>query len=148
MRLVRKYNGQLPETNDWFNHFLGRDFFVEPDQYFENKKSQPKVNIKETEDAYQIDLAAPGYTKEEFNVEIDNNVLTISVERNEETKDENIKYSHNEYNYGSFNRSFTLPKGKVQEAKVEAQYTNGILNISIPKTEEAKPKPKRILEIQ
>ncbi|MCU4166394.1 Hsp20/alpha crystallin family protein [Carboxylicivirga caseinilyticus] len=148
MKLVRKFNGQLPETNDWFNNFLGRDFFVEPDQYFGTRNNQPKVNIRESEETYQIEVAAPGYQKDEFKVEIDNNILTISVERNNEPTDENIKYSHYEYKYGSFSRSFTLPKGKVQESKIEAQYNNGILTISIPKTEEAKPKPKRILEIQ
>ncbi len=146
MKLVRKFNSQLPETNDWFNHFLGRDFFVEPEHFF-GYNSQPKVNIIENENHYQIDVAAPGYNKNDFKVELDNSVLTISVEKTNEVKDENTRYSHHEYNYGSFKRSFTLPKGKIQESNITAQYTNGILNIAIPKTEEAKPKPKRILDI-
>nr|WP_319401621.1 Hsp20/alpha crystallin family protein [uncultured Carboxylicivirga sp.] len=147
MKLIRNYNGQLPETNDLFNHFLGRDFFIEPEQYFGAKNAQPKVNIKETEGNFQIDIAAPGYSKEDFKVEIDNNILTIAVNKDEEVNDENQKITHSEYQLGSFKRSFTLPKGKVQDSKIEAQYINGILAISIPKTEEAKPKPKRILEI-
>lgn len=147
MKLVRRFNNQLPETNEWFNHFLGRDFFMEPEQYFNNNQNQPKVNIKETEDNFHIDVAAPGYDKADFNVEIDNNTLTISVEKENEKKDENIKYSHSEYNFGSFKRSFTLPKGKVKDSNISAKYNNGILNIEIPKTEESKPKPKRILDI-
>ena len=148
MKLVRKFNSELPETNDWFNHFLGRDFFVEPDHFFGSNQSQPKVNIKETEEGYQIDVAAPGYQKNDFKVEIDNNVLSISVEKSDEANEEQTRYSHFEYKYGAFKRSFTLPKGKIKESNITAQYNNGILNIGIPKTEEAKPKPKRVLDIQ
>ncbi len=147
MKLVRRLNSQLPETNEWFNHFLGRDFFMEPEQYFGKNNRQPQVNIKETDDNYHIDVAAPGYEKADFNIEIDNNLLTISVEKEMEQKDANTMYSHNEYHYGSFKRAFTLPKGKINESNIVAKYNNGILNIEIPKTEEAKPKPKRILDI-
>lgn len=147
MKLVRRINSQTPETNQWFNHFFGHDFYLEPEQFFGKNQHQPKVNIKETEDSYQIDVAAPGHEKKDFNVELDNNVLSISVEKESTKKDENTRYSHCEFNYNSFKRSFTLPKGKVKESNIVAKYNNGILNIEIPKTEEAKPKPKRILDI-
>lgn len=97
----------------------------------------PKVNIQEDDNGYSIELAAPGLKKGDFNIEIDDHVMTISSEQQEEHSDE--KYAVKEFSYRSFRRSFTLPKIADSE-KVKASYKEGILSVSIPKKEQAKPK--------
>ncbi len=108
----------------------------------------PAVNIKETDTVFGIELAAPGKKKEDFNVEIDHNVLTISSEERSESneKDGEGKYTRKEFNYSSFRRSFTLPE-TVNLDSINASYEDGVLHVTLPKKEEALPKPKRLIEI-
>jgi HSP20 family protein len=143
MTLVR-YKNQLPGL---LNNLFNAD--VDPyltENYSEMNSTLPAVNIKETEDAFEVGVAAPGFKKDEFNIELDNNLLTVSSEKKEENKVEGEKYTRREYSYQSFKRSFTLPE-EVEADKITAKYENGILNISIPKKEEAKPKPARQIKI-
>jgi len=93
---------------------------------------RPKVNTRETEESYHIEVELPGVKKEEVNIEVDGNVLSISGERNvkEEYKDEN--YHKVESRFGHFSRSFTLPE-KVDVSNIEAEFVNGILEVQIPK---------------
>jgi len=108
----------------------------------------PAVNIKETENSYEVEMAAPGMKKEDFKIELDNNVLTISSEKSEGWEDNGKdKYSRREFSYQSFQRSFSLPKEVVDEDKIEAHYKDGVLQLSIPKKEKAKQKPPRKIEI-
>src|SRR5699024_5061213 len=109
----------------------------------------PSVNIKETKDNFVVEVAAPGMRKEDFKIELDNNIMTISSERSETEgdKDKEGNYTRREFSYQSFQRSFTLPN-TIQGENVSAQYKDGVLNIVIPKREEAKQKPSRIIEIQ
>ncbi|MGV0940117.1 MULTISPECIES: Hsp20/alpha crystallin family protein [Empedobacter] len=114
---------------------------------FVNSQNQfPAVNIKENEDSFEILLAAPGLNKEDFSIEIDENILKISSEfkQNEEVKEE--KFSRKEFNFSSFKRAFTLPE-TINEDKIEASYVNGILQLVLPKKEEALPKEKRSIQI-
>ncbi|WP_291121001.1 Hsp20/alpha crystallin family protein [Empedobacter sp. UBA7248] len=114
---------------------------------FVNSQNQfPAVNIKENEDSFEILLAAPGLNKEDFSIEIDENILKISSEfkQNEEVKDE--KFSRREFNFSSFKRAFTLPE-TINEDKIEASYVNGILQLVLPKKKEALPKEKRSIQI-
>ena len=110
--------------------------------------SIPAVNIKETDENFQVEVAAPGKTKEDFNIELDNDVLTISSEtrKEEETAAENGKYTRKEFSYSTFKRAFSLPDS-VDSAKISASYTNGVLEIALPKKEEAKIQAKRMIEI-
>ena len=108
----------------------------------------PAVNIKETDTCFGIELAAHGKSKEDFNIEIDHNVLTISSEEKTE-KDEKSnegKYTRKEFGYASFRRAFTLPE-TVNTDSINATYENGVLHVALPKREEALPKPKRLIEI-
>lgn len=107
----------------------------------------PPVNIRETENSFEVELSAPGKTKEDFNIEIDNDLLTISSEIKNENTAEDGKFTRKEFSYSSFRRSFTLPE-TVKEEEIKAAYENGILKISLPKKEEALPKPKRLIDIQ
>lgn len=99
----------------------------------------PSVNLKETDNKLEVELAAPGMKKEDFKVEIDNNMLMISSEKQEEKKEERKKdnYLRKEFSYQSFYRSFYLPE-YIDENKVEASYKDGILHVAIAKKEGVK----------
>jgi HSP20 family protein len=109
--------------------------------------SFPAVNIRENERDFEVEIAVPGKKKEDFNIEVDNNVLTVSLEykKEEEVKEDN--YTRREFSFNSFKRAFTLPE-TVNEEKINASYTDGILRFTLPKKEEALPKPKRLIEIE
>ncbi|GIZ07729.1 Hsp20/alpha crystallin family protein [Flavobacterium sp. UMI-01] len=145
MALVR-YQNQFPS---FFERFFTNELEGWNRNHFSNTNTTlPSVNIRENADAFYVEVAAPGFEKSEFKIEINNDVLTISSEKkiNEEIK-EDEKITKHEFSYQSFTRSFTLPE-LVEDDKITAQYENGILSIVIPKKEEAKPKPAKQIEIQ
>jgi len=108
----------------------------------------PAVNIKETPDSFEVEMAAPGMTKKDFRIELDSNVLTITSEKqHEQEQKEGERYSRKEFSYQSFQRTFTLPKEVVDDDKIEARYDNGVLYLVIPKKEAAKQKPARMIQI-
>ena len=112
-----------------------------------NNKTVPAVNIKETDDSYELELFAPGNKKHDFNIDLDEGLLTISAEFQSESQSEELgKYTRKEFSYASFRRSFSLPD-TVKEEDIKASYEDGILKIKLPKKEEALPKPKRSIEI-
>ncbi len=136
---------RLWDDDDYFNRGM-----INWDTNFSNSDATlPAVNIKETENSYEVEMAAPGLKKDDFKIELDNNVLTISSEKSEETQEGNgnEKYSRREFSYQSFQRSFTLPKEVVDEDKIEAHYREGVLQLRIPKKEMAKQKPPRKIKI-
>lgn len=104
----------------------------------------PSMNVREEKDHFAVELAAPGLTKDDFQIDVEGNVLTISSQKETKTdeKDEAGKYSRREYNYSSFSRSFTLPES-VDANKIDAKYKDGVLNLTIPKREEATKKDSR-----
>lgn len=103
----------------------------------------PSVNIKETLESFLVEMAAPGMVKEDFCIELKNELLTISSEKKFENETtEGANYSKREFSYQSFSRSFNLPTSANTE-KISAKYENGILFVEIPKKEEAKPKPTK-----
>jgi len=112
----------------------------------DNNISQPSVNVIETEDDYRIEVAAPGLGKEEFDINIEDNLLTISAEVKKEEKESTDKYTRREFNYSSFKRSFNLPD-TVNAENIAASYDSGVLSLTLPKREEAKPQPVRKIEI-
>lgn len=106
----------------------------------------PAVNILEEADRYLVELSAPGFSKENITVEVADGNLVISAEQKKDVKTGDRKFSRKEFSSGSFRKSFAL-SDDVQEDGITAHYENGILNISIPKKEEAKPAPARIIKI-
>jgi len=108
----------------------------------------PAVNIKENEDEFKVELAVPGMNKKDFQIDLENDVLTIFSEKKEENEASKDNYTRKEYSYQSFKRSFNLPKNVVNSDKIKASYINGELIIAIPKREEAKPKPARLIEVK
>ena len=107
----------------------------------------PSVNVKETDNEFKLEIAAPGLKKEDFKLNLENNVLTIASEKEENTEEKDNGYARKEFSYYSFSRSFTLPEKVVDAEKIEAKYENGVLEILIPKREEEKPKPVREISI-
>ena len=139
--------GAQPTWSSWLDELFHNDYLPSVFQSnFNMGMSLPKVNISEKDDAYEVQLAAPGMKKDDFNIEIDNHVLTISseVEREEEREDDS--FTRKEFGYSSFKRSFTLPES-VDDANIKAKYSEGILKLHLPKKEEAKKKPARTIEI-
>lgn len=128
-------------TDDWFNSSLAN--------WRTAGATLPAANVKETNDDFIIEVAAPGMKRDDFRVELDNNVLTISseIEESREEKDKNDKYTRREFSYQSFQRSFSLPESKVEGGKISAKYTDGILHVTVPKKEEAKVKPARQITV-
>lgn len=106
----------------------------------------PAVNITETEREFLVELAAPGLQKSDFNINVDKNIISISVEKSEERTTEDKLYSKKEFSYNSFTRSFTLPE-IVDHNNIEATYENGILKVKIGKKEEAVV-AKRLIEVK
>jgi HSP20 family protein len=151
MSLIKRNRNLLPsfsrlwDEDDFFNRGLmhwGLSNFADANS------TMPAVNIRETESAYEVQMAAPGMKKEDFKIELDNNMLTISSEKTEERQDDGKeKYSRREFSYESFQRSFNLPKEVVDEDKIEAHYKDGMLHLTIPKKEKAKQKPAKKIEV-
>lgn len=132
-------------SNNVFNDFF-RDWSTS--NFSDTNTTLPAVNIKENENDFIVDVAVPGMDKKDFKIDLDNDILTISSEKttNNDSSDEN--YTRKEYSYMSFKRNFTLPKGVVDSDNINASYKNGELKITIPKLEEAKPKPVKLIEVQ
>lgn len=105
--------------------------------------STPAVNVKETETAYHLDVAARGLNKSDFKIKVENRVLNISAEKKIENEEKKDNYTRREFSYQSFSRSFTLPN-LVNAHQVKATYSNGILTVDIPKREEAQKTPQLI----
>ncbi len=129
-----------------FSEFFNRDWFDTANMGF-NDSTMPAVNIRETKDDFEVEVAAPGMKKDDFKIELDNNLLVISSEK-EQKNEEQVQgeFTRREFSYQSFKRSFTLPK-TIEDKKIKASYKDGVLNIKLPKKEEAKEKPKRMIEI-
>ncbi|HEV8285789.1 MAG TPA: Hsp20/alpha crystallin family protein [Chitinophagaceae bacterium] len=150
--LIKKNRSLLPS----FSRFWDEDDFFNRgmmnwglSNFADSGSTLPAVNIKETENSYEVEMAAPGMKKEDFKIELENNILTISSEKTEEREegDEKEKYSRREFSYQSFQRSISLPKEVVDEEKIKAHYKDGMLHLTIPKKEEAKQKPPRKIQI-
>ncbi|WP_149275204.1 Hsp20/alpha crystallin family protein [Pareuzebyella sediminis] len=141
MSIVKRNNLVFPSLMneifkpDWFGGTENHDFGV------------PAVNIKENEKDFELELAVPGRKKDDFNIEVDNDILTISseVSHEDEVKEEN--YTRREFGFSSFKRSFTLPE-TIDNSNIEAKYEDGLLKFTLPKKEEALPKPKRTIALK
>ncbi len=112
------------------------NFFKPWNSFFNNADgwNMPAVNIKEEENAYSVSLAAPGLKKEDFRVDVDGDMLTISSDKEESKEEKKEKFTRKEYSYASFSRSFTLP-ADVDRTKIDARYLDGVLMISLPRKE-------------
>lgn len=97
--------------------------------------SLPSVNVKETDVAYELELAAPGLSKDDFKIDIDGKTLSVSAEKEVKKEQQEESYTRKEFSYSSFKRSFNLPERVIETNKITAKYTDGVLQLYIPKTE-------------
>lgn len=145
-----KRNGNLLSTfPGLFDDFFTKDLFDWGSENFSTTGTTvPAVNVKETPENFTVEVAAPGMSKEDFRVELNHNVLTISSERKHEQEDKNNeRYTRKEFSYQSFQRNFQLSKESVDADNIKAKYENGVLQLLIPKREEVKTKPSRLINI-
>lgn len=142
MSNIVKRNGFMPSVS-LFDDFT-RDFLNWSGIYNEGR-SVPQVNIIDNDDNFAIQLAAPGMKKQDFHLELDNDVLTIQADVQNSGEDELI-YTRKEFNYHNFKRSFHLPN-TVEADQIKASYRDGILNLTIPKKEAARKKPLKTIAI-
>jgi len=137
----------IKRNDDWGFPSIWEDFFNNDFINFPSAMSRgrttPAVNISENDKDFIVELAAPGMKKSDFNINLDRNVLSISSELKDETKEEGKQFTRKEFSYQSFQRSFTLPESVDQE-KIEAKYTDGVLKIILHKKEETVTKSKEI----
>src|SRR6478752_3963372 len=149
MTLVKRNGNLLNPLPMLLDDFSNADLFNWNNSNYSNTNTTiPAVNIKETAENYEVEVAAPGMTKNDFKVELDGNMLTISSERiNQKEESDNERYTRKEFSYQSFQRTFTLQKNVVDTDKIQAKYENGLLRLLIPKKEEAKQKPPRLIQI-
>ncbi len=143
MTLVKVNNPMTKSFDGLVNDFLN-DF---PATFGKTMREDvfgfPPVNIRENGDAYLLEIAAPGLEKSDFNLNLDKNILTISTEKKEESKEENPKFIRKEFSYKAFKRSFTVDE-KIDATNISATYENGILKVTLPKKEEVKAAAKEI----
>lgn len=149
MTIMKRNGNLLNPFSGFFDDIFNRDLMDWNSSHFSNTGTTlPAVNIKETSDAFEVQMAAPGMNKEDFKVELDNNLLTISSEKKQENEvNEGEAFNRREFSYQSFQRSFRLAKEAVDAEKIQAKYENGVLHLLIPKREEIKQKPARLINI-
>lgn len=142
-------NALLPTVSRFFDDDWNNLFDWNNRNFSNNYTTLPSVNIQENADEFVVEMAAPGMKKDDFQVELHNNVLTIKSEmKNERSEEEkNDNYTRREFSYQSFQRSFNLNNKVVDDSKIEAKYQDGILRLVLPKKEEAKEKPARLIKI-
>ena len=149
MATLVKRNGRSGIMPSIWNNFFNDDLFNWERNFASTDNSLPAVNIRETPDTFLVEMAAPGMEKKDFKIELDGSALTISSEKqNESEEKEGENYSRKEFSYQSFYRTFNLPKEVVNADKIKAKYENGLLRLEIPKREEAKQKPVRLIDVQ
>ena len=148
MSLIKKNLNSFNSIPGLFDDFLGRELFNWGNtNYSATQTTIPMVNVKESTENFEVEVAAPGMDKKDFKIQLDNNLLTISSQKETNEESEQDGYSRKEFSYQSFQRSFMLPKDVVDQEGIAARYENGLLQLTIPKREEAKQKGPRLIEV-
>ncbi len=142
MTLMKKNSSPALFTDKWLADFFENDRFFDAG-WLKRIQEVPAVNVMEREKDFEIQMAAPGLTKKDFNITIENGILTILVEKEIENEEKDKNYTRKEYSYTNFARSFNLPEN-VKSEKVDAHYEDGVLKLVLPKEVETKVKPKAI----
>jgi HSP20 family protein len=147
MPLIKR-NESLMNFPALFDDLFNRDLFNwNNSNYSATRTTLPSVNIRETDDGFEVEMAAPGMDKKDFNISLEGNTLTIASQKKNEEEHKENGYSRREFSYQSFRRTFLLPKDVVDDEHIVARYENGLLLLQIPKKEEVKKKAPRLIEI-
>ena len=140
MNLIRK---QAPFFPSLIDDFINQDWNLKAPSSI----TLPAVNIKDLEAQFEIELAVPGMKKSDFEIEVEDGLLSISSSMEEEQVTEKGKFTRREFSYNSFKRTFTIPDS-VDPSNIEAQYSDGVLQLRLPKRKEALPQPKKLIKIR
>ncbi|WP_445384233.1 Hsp20/alpha crystallin family protein [Robiginitalea sp. IMCC44478] len=135
----------LFDMDDFFDNRMWNTGLMQTD-FWNGKTMEPALNIKETDDHFEIELAAPGFTKKDFNITIEDGMLNITAEKELSKEEKEEDYTRREFNYTSFERSLQLPE-MVKEEAIKAKYADGILKFNLLKKEEAKKRPPKVIEV-
>lgn len=141
--LVHKRKTEFPVWGDIFGNVFNNDWVNMPLNFKDLQGNFPAVNIVESENDFKIEMAVPGKNKEDFKIDVNENLLTISSEKSETKEEKEENYTRKEFSYQSFRRSFKLPE-IADSDNTSANYVDGILKISVPKKENKKNGVKTI----
>ena len=148
-RIAKRDRGNLgtfPAWSSFIDELFNDDLTIGSRSNFNNGITLPKVNIKETDESFMLEMAVPGFKKSDFVLDVENDELSISADLSTEASEQEEGYTRREFGFSSFKRTFALPDS-VEEGGIKASYKEGILAVEIPKKEEAKPKPARTIKI-
>lgn len=145
--LVKSKKARYPWLGPEFFNFFSEDDFYNDRFWHRNIMDKPAINVKEAKDFYLIELAAPGLSKKDFEITIDDGYLKILVEKSSKKEEESDKYTRREFSYNSFERTLLLPEDVIEE-EVRAKYENGILKFKLSKKETLKEHPSKRIEIE
>lgn len=140
MAIIRWH--QKNPLSDIVSNFFDADY----NDFFGKRAYDPSANIIEKAEGFELEIAAPGLQRDDFKIDLENTILTVSSEMEDAKREEGKNYTRKEFYYGSFARSFTLPKS-VDTDKIKAEYKDGILRIELPKRAEAKLEAKKEIKI-
>lgn len=134
--MTKSFDGLM---NEFFNEFPSTFSKTIREDVF----NFPPVNILDRTNSYQLEIAAPGFEKADFSIQVEGNLLTVSASKKQEVKNENDKVIKKQFSSKAFKRSFNVDE-KIDPTTIEAKYENGILVVQLPKREEVKPSTKEI----
>lgn len=146
MSLIKFNRNRLPWLSGDITSWMDTDDFFE-DDFFTKKTSMPAMNVKDNDDHFEIELAVPGFSKEEIDVTVADDILSVSASKKEEDAEEKENYSRKEFSYKSFERTLQIPPTVNQKQEVSANYQDGILKLTLQKNKEIKAPQKRKIEI-
>ncbi len=141
--LKKYFPGTSGNLEKFFDEDL-RDWFYS--NFARSGTTVPSVNVKETGDDFQIEVAAPGMKKDDFDISLENNLLTISSEHSEETKEDEDNYTRREFSYQTFRRTFNIPD-EINIDEIDAKYSDGLLRIRLPKQDVSKDRPAKKIKV-
>jgi HSP20 family protein len=145
MSLIKRSEWPLLGNGSWLSDFFDNEKFFDSDLL--RNRALPAVNVRETENNFEIEVAAPGRSKKDFKISAENGVLTISSEQKEEKEEKEKDYTRREFSYSSFSRSFTLPEN-ANEDDIKANYADGILKLEVAKKMIGQPKARKAIEVR
>lgn len=148
MSLIKNRRNPVSAIPALVNDFIGRELFNWDNSHFSSTQTTvPAVNILESPDNFEVEVAAPGMEKQDFKIQLENNTLTISSQKEQSEQEHTGNYTRREFSYQSFHRTFLLPRDVVNDEGIAARYENGVLHLIIPKKEEVKQRAPRLIEI-
>ncbi|SHH66481.1 Hsp20/alpha crystallin family protein [Winogradskyella jejuensis] len=140
-------NRLFPWNNNQLKDFFSSDDFLFSDDFFDEDSLMPAMNVKELDEEFEVEFAAPGFKKSDFEVTLENHVLNVSAKKETKKEEEDKDYMRKEFSYNAFKRSLRLPETVDDMADIKAIYNDGILKLNLHKKEQAKETPKKVIEV-